>query len=152
KNPYLPEPAALKFCLDDDSARLLRNEAELLRRVMGQGPHPGIVQLRDTSLSADPPALRYELVAGGDLAGLIRERRTRGGLAPAQAFAILQQLTEAVAFAHGHGIVHRDLKPANVLVPGDAGGHLRVKVADFGIGAVAARQALLATQHKAATL
>src|SRR5438132_1461592 len=33
KNPYLPEPVALKFCLDPDSARMLRNEAEMLGRV-----------------------------------------------------------------------------------------------------------------------
>ena len=48
---------------------------------MRQGRHPGIVALLDTYLDGDPPCLKYEYVAGGDLAGLIRDggtpRRTR---------------------------------------------------------------------------
>jgi serine/threonine protein kinase len=46
-------------------------------------------------------------------------------------------VAEGLAFAHRHGLVHRDLKPANVLVEGG-----RLKLADFGLGGLAAQQAL----------
>ena len=71
RNPHLADPVALKFCLDPKAAQWLRHEAALLGRVMAQGKHPGIVPLLDTYLNGDPPCIKYEYVAGGDLSGLI---------------------------------------------------------------------------------
>jgi formylglycine-generating enzyme required for sulfatase activity/serine/threonine protein kinase len=148
-NPHLP-PVALKFCLDAATARYLRNEARLLGRVVHQGRHPGIVALLDTSLDGDPPCLKYEFVAGGDLAGLMRQWRERGEDVPARSLGVLRTLAETVAFAHRlePPIVHRDLKPANILVqpgdgpPGGAGQIPSLKIADFGIGGVVAAAGL----------
>jgi len=68
------DPVALKFCTDPLARqRLLRHEAKVLDRVRRQGQHRGIVQLRATYLSADPPCLEYEYVEGGDLGGLIQD-------------------------------------------------------------------------------
>src|SRR5262249_40432182 len=75
-NAHLGETAALKFCLDEESARLLRNEAALLRRVKkeSEGQHRGIVPLQDANLdSTAEPWLRYEYVAGGNLTSLVQE-------------------------------------------------------------------------------
>jgi formylglycine-generating enzyme required for sulfatase activity/serine/threonine protein kinase len=146
RNPHLGEPVALKFCLDEKVAPVLRNEAALLGRVKDQGRHPGIVQLRHTYLSADPPCLEYEFVSGGDLACLIT-RWHRAGAPPSleQITRLLRQLVEVLAFAHRlqPPIVHRDLKPANVLVE-DVGQvdqaadeDVVLRVADFGIGGIA---------------
>ena len=44
--------------------------------------------------------------------------------------AVLLQVAEAVAYAHGSGVLHRDLKPSNVRVDGAD----RSKLLDFGIG------------------
>jgi len=174
RNAFMPGSAAvaLKFCLDPAAAASLRRETALLDRIQREGTHPGIVQLRHTFLSSDPPFLEYELVEGGDLGGLILDwHRQKGGPSPVQAARVVRRLAEVVAFAHAKGIVHRDLKPANILLAGvgsqDSGfreggrtpsgpapnpesrapNPLRLKVADFGIGGIAseaaARQALL---------
>jgi formylglycine-generating enzyme required for sulfatase activity len=149
KNPHFDAvpPVALKFCLDPAAKdRLLRHEAAVLNQVLRQGKHPGVVALRHTYLGADPPCLEYEYVAGGDLAGLIREwRRKPGGPGrAAEAARLLLDLAHIVAFAHrlDPPIVHRDLKPANVLVQPAADGSPTLRVADFGIGGVAAGRAL----------
>ncbi len=148
-NPHLP-PVALKYCLCPTAAGTLRNEADLLGRVVRQGRHPGIVALLNTALSADPPCLMYEYVEGGDLTGLVQQW---SGLSVAErapeALALLRQLAEVVAFAHrlSPPIVHRDLKPANVLVQAPSA----VRVADFGIGGIVSAQAVGALGASART-
>jgi formylglycine-generating enzyme required for sulfatase activity len=144
RNPHLSEPVALKFCLDATASQWLRHEAALLGRVMAQGRHPGIVPLLDTYLSGDPPCLKYEYVPGGDLSGLIAQwRQSPPSDHVAQCIRLLHELSDSVAFAHKlqPPIVHRDLKPANILLQPAADGSVRVRVADFGIGGIAARQA-----------
>jgi formylglycine-generating enzyme required for sulfatase activity len=56
----------------------------------------------------------------------------------------MHTLAGIVGFMHSLDppIVHRDLKPANVLLQPTARGTVALRVADFGIGSVAARQAL----------
>ena len=145
RSPYLREPAALKFCLDPHAARMLRNEADLLGRVMSQGRHPGIVALLDTYLNGDPPCLKYEYVPGGDLAGLIRERHRRDpDKLVEQAPRLLADLAHTAGDFHrlDPPIVHRDLKPANILVETIWGDDVQLRVADFGIGGLVAQQAL----------
>jgi formylglycine-generating enzyme required for sulfatase activity len=150
RNPNMSSavPVALKFCLDPPSTKVLRNEARLLDRLMFQGKHPGIVPLRQTYLSAEPPCLEYEYIPGGDLAGLMHEwHRQRGGLGAAQVSRVVLRLAEIVAFAHrlDPPIVHRDLKPANILVQRTPGGKFALRIADFGNGGVAASHAIRQT-------
>jgi formylglycine-generating enzyme required for sulfatase activity/serine/threonine protein kinase len=145
RNPHFDgvPPVALKFCLDPTARdRLLRHEAAVLNQIMRQGKHPGIVALQHTFLGADPPCLEYEYVAGGDLAGSLHEMRHEpAGPARAEwAAHLMLDLSHIVAFAHGLSppVVHRDLKPANILVQHGPDGRERLRVADFGIGGVAA--------------
>jgi len=143
-------PVVLKFCLDETAReRLLKYEAGVLNQVMRQVRHPGFVPLLDAYLSADPPCLKYELVEGGDLSGLLREwqplplaRRWR------PATEAVRRLAEIIGSAHrlDPPIVHRDLKPANVLVQRTTDGDYRLRVTDFGIGSVAALPALRASR------
>jgi formylglycine-generating enzyme required for sulfatase activity len=150
RNPNMTSasPVALKFCLDPMSAKVLRNEAKLLDRLMLQGRHPGIVPLRQTYLSADPPCLEYEYIPGGDLAGVLHDwHRRRQRPAPLQVAQIMRRLAKIVAFAHrlDPPIVHRDLKPANILVQRTSDGTLSLRIADFGNGGVAASHAIRQT-------
>ena len=142
ENEHLPgEARALKFVTDPTAAKSLRNEAKLLARVRREGGHPGIIKLLDTSLSADPPCVAYEYVAGGELTGLLREWHSGGRAPTVQAVAeVIGRLAEITASVHrlSPPVVHRDLKPANVLLRPDGRGGYDCLIADFGIGGVAA--------------
>jgi serine/threonine protein kinase len=140
-------PVALKFCLDPVAAATLRNEAILhdhLDRVREEASAPGIVPLLETYLRADPPCLMYEFIEGGDLAGLTHEMQAQDRLTPELAIRIVQRLASIVGFAHrlNPPLVHRDLKLSNILVRRGNGDLPDLFIADFGIGGLAAGQAL----------
>ena len=144
KGRHVDSPAlvsAFKFCLDPQSQdRLLRHEAAVLGQVQKHGKHPGIVPLEDFNLRAETPWLRYEFVPGGDLTRVFADLKP---LPTAERVARVVPLLRELAGVVGHfhrlspSVVHRDLKPANILL---AGGSIRV--ADFGIGNVAASRQL----------
>ena len=149
-------PVALKFCLDLSARNSLKHEVSVLNRVMREGKHPGIVELRRTCLDADLSFLEYEYVAGGELTGLIQQWRdqplTKDNLYFCQTLRptlvqmtkMIFEMAEIVGFAHrlSRAVVHRDLKPANILVQGSEKEGYRFKIADFGIGGIAASQEL----------
>src|SRR5581483_10527739 len=71
----------------------------------------------------------YYLVAPYISYGTLGERLAVGKLSLTEAGKILEQLVDALQFAHEQGIIHRDIKPSNVLL--HAGDH--VYLADFGL-------------------
>ncbi|OAI42237.1 hypothetical protein AYO40_01895 [Planctomycetaceae bacterium SCGC AG-212-D15] len=90
-----------------DHARF-RQEAEAAARLH----HPNIVQVFDVGESEGRPYFALEYVAGGSLA-----KHLRGDpQAVRPTVWLVEQLAEAVDYAHRHGVVHRDLKPANILI------------------------------------
>jgi serine/threonine protein kinase len=134
-------PLAIKFCLDRALLPALRQERSNLERLMQAGAagwSPRVIRLYGYNLDHATPHLVYEFAAGGDLARSLALQRAREGHGPtpAEALALVVQVAEGLAFAHAQGLVHRDLKPANVLLAEDG-----CKLADFGIGGLAARQA-----------
>src|ERR1043166_486947 len=59
----------------------------------------------------------------------LRVELDRGGRLPAaRVVAILQDVVDALAYAHSRGLVHRDIKPENILIQR---GH--ALVTDFGV-------------------
>lgn len=107
-----------------DPAFLARFEREA-RLSAGLG-HPGVVGVHDFGRDGDLVYLVMELVDGGTLRDLLRER---GSLDAATTVAVLRPLLAALAAAHAAGLVHRDVKPENVLVSSTG----TVKIADFGL-------------------
>lgn len=117
---------ALKFLLDQALTPSLRSRFFEEARAMGDLRHPHVVEVLDCGDIEVQPYIAMEFVEGESL----RARLQREGCPSLeQALTWMDELCEAVAFAHSKGILHRDLKPANILLDGDG----RVKVADFGL-------------------
>ncbi len=144
-------PLAIKFCLDRSLLPALHQERSNLERLMRAGGRGSahVVRLYGYDLDHATPYLVYEFVPGGDLTRLLAARCAALGRAPGagEVFGWIVQITEGLAFAHAAGLVHRDLKPANVLVAGDS-----LKLADFGIGGVAAAARAVRSRIGASTI
>src|SRR5262249_34566003 len=76
---------------------------------------PNIVQIFDIGEYEGRPYFSLELVEDGSL-----DRKLRGTpLAPTAAARLVEQVAQAMHYAHQKGVVHRDLKPANILLAGN---------------------------------
>src|SRR5262249_38545240 len=94
--------------------------------------HPNIVTLFSVEEEDGVRFLTMELVDGHPLSSLIASE----GLPVSRILELSIPLADALAAAHERGVIHRDLKPGNVMVT--HGG--RVKVLDFGLAKVVARE------------
>lgn len=123
----LDRPVAIKVMdpkFAADPAFLARFEFEA--RAVARLKHPGLVAVYDQGLDGELAFLVMELVEGGTLRELLRER---GPMPPHAVRAVAEPVLDALGVAHAAGLVHRDIKPENVLIS-DSG---EVKLADFGL-------------------
>lgn len=123
----LDRPVAIKVMdpkFAADPQFLSRFEFEA--RAVAKLKHPSLVAVYDQGVDGEYPFLIMELVEGGTLRELLRER---GPMPPHAARAVAEPVLAAIGVAHLAGLVHRDIKPENVLIS-DAG---EVKIADFGL-------------------
>ncbi|MBD0860071.1 serine/threonine protein kinase [Gordonia sp. zg691] len=88
--------------------------------------HPGLVAVYDQGIDNGIAFLVMELVDGGSLRELLRER---GPMPPHAVVAVAAPVLGGLGTAHAAGLVHRDVKPENVLISDEG----EVKVADFGL-------------------
>ena len=102
----------LPGALDADRLARFTREAHVLAGLN----HPNIATIH----GVEERAIVMELVEGQPIAGPL----TAGQILP-----LINQLIDALEYAHDKGIVHRDLKPANILLTNDG----RLKVLDFGL-------------------
>jgi WD40 repeat protein/predicted Ser/Thr protein kinase len=87
--------------------------------------HPNIVSIYEVGEAEGQPYFTMQFIEGNNLADSVRA----GPLPARQAARYLEQIAQAIEFAHERGILHRDLKPSNVLI--DAFDQLRIT--DFGL-------------------
>jgi serine/threonine protein kinase, bacterial len=123
----LDRPVAIKvmesrYAGDPQFLTRFQREARAVARLKD----PGLVAVYDQGLDSQHPFLVMELVEGGTLRELLRER---GPMPPHAVAAVLRPVLSGLAVAHRNGLVHRDIKPENVLIS-DGG---EVKIADFGL-------------------
>ena len=123
----LDRPVALKVMdarYADDRQFLTRFHREA--RAIASLKHPGLVAIYDQGNDPAHPFLVMELIEGGTLRELLRER---GPMPPHAVVAVLRPVLGGLGVAHRAGLVHRDIKPENVLISDDG----EVKLVDFGL-------------------
>jgi predicted Ser/Thr protein kinase len=122
EDPYIGRRVAIKMIKGADPQARDRFVHEA--RVIGGLAHPSIVSLLDFDFSGDEPFLVMEYLKGQSLDAWIREPHSL----PEQ-IVVLEDLCQALAYAHENGVLHRDVKPSNVQVLPNG----RAKLMDFGI-------------------
>jgi len=124
------------FAQDPDRMARFQREAQVLASLN----HANIAAI----YGIEERALVMELVEGPTLA----ERIAAGAIPPAEALPLIQQLIDALEYAHERGIIHRDLKPANIKLTADG----RLKVLDFGLAKAIAGELAAADPMSSPTL
>jgi hypothetical protein len=100
------------FAADPDRMARFSREAQILASLN----HPNIASI-------------YGVEERALVMGLVEGSEPRGPLAETEAQSVIQQLVDALEYAHERGVVHRDLKPANLKITPEG----RLKVLDFGL-------------------
>jgi serine/threonine protein kinase len=95
--------------------------------------HPGIVTIFDVGEEAESkvPYIVMEYVSGSPLSTILSSTKNRK-LPLGPVLQLIQEIAEALHYAHTCGVIHRDIKPANILITRQ--GH--AKIADFGIAKI----------------
>jgi formylglycine-generating enzyme required for sulfatase activity/serine/threonine protein kinase len=91
--------------------------------------HPNIVTVHDTGEADGQLYIAMAYLPGRTLQDLLEEQ---GALPLEAALPILEQLADALDYAHAQGVIHRDVKPLNVMVE-DATRGPRATLMDFGL-------------------
>ena len=124
-HPDLDVMLALKvgtLRLGPDGRDAMASEAKLLSAL----DHANIARLRDLEFDENGhPILVLEYLGGRSMEQLLRA----GSVSIHRAVTWLQQISDAVDYAHRKGVTHLDLKPSNVIITEDDS----AKVIDFGL-------------------
>ena len=106
-------------------------------KVLASLNHPNIAALR-TALTLDNQLVMImEFVDGVTLSSRLHQ----GAIPPMLAVKYIDQVLDALSYAHKQNIIHRDIKPANMMVTPDG----TVKLMDFGIARSASDRSLTMT-------
>ena len=101
-----------------------RDEAKRLKQLQ---PCPYVVNCYDLIQEGQLWCLVMEYIDGENLASLVRRK---GCLQESEALDYIQQIGQALTFAHSQRILHRDVKPENIILRKDQS---EVVLIDFGI-------------------
>ncbi|MCG8433013.1 MAG: bifunctional serine/threonine-protein kinase/formylglycine-generating enzyme family protein [Gammaproteobacteria bacterium] len=125
KNPYI----AVKLLSGDfrehpEAFIALQRESSKAQKLA----HPNIATVYDFDRDGSTVYMTMELMEGEELAKYIKKLPV-GGLPPAEALGLVEQLCNGLEYAHARGLVHSDFKPGNAFLTKDGS----LKLLDFGI-------------------
>lgn len=76
--------------------------------------HPNIVQIHDFGEQDDAYYMVMEFIEGQDLKRIVK---AEGKLRPIRrSLELIDQVADALHYAHSRGLIHRDIKPENIMV------------------------------------
>lgn len=141
---YLGTHAAIKVTnnqLQGQNIQKFYEEARKIARLI----HPQIVRLLEFGVEGNTPFMVMDYAPHGTL----RDRHSFGSILPLSSIvSYVNQIADALQYAHDQKIIHRDVKPENMLV--DANNN--ILVSDFGIAVTAHRTDSQRTQDKFGTI
>jgi serine/threonine protein kinase len=122
---YLKTLAAikvLKIQLTDDVFDQFLNEARVIARLT----HPKIVHVLEFGIEYNTPYLVMNYAPHGSL----RQRYPIGSILPIDTVVFyVEQIAQALQYAHDRQVIHRDVKPENMLIDNDSA----IMLTDFGL-------------------
>lgn len=112
--------------LNNELRESFLNEARILARLN----HPHIIHTLEFGLETDGvPYLAMDYASQGT----VRQRHPNGSKVPLEkVVGYVQQVADALQYAHDQKLIHRDLKPDNILI----GEHNGLLLSDFGVAIV----------------
>jgi len=111
--------------IEDGTLDDFRREAQIIAHLR----HPHIVRVLDFGVESNLPFLVMDYVPNGTL----RQRYPQGTILPLFAVvSYVNQIAQALQYAHDRKIIHRDVKPENMLLDNND----QVLLSDFGIAAI----------------
>jgi serine/threonine-protein kinase len=111
-----------ELSLDQNYIARFRQEA----RSAAALEHPHIVPIYEVGAAEGLQYIAMKYIAGRTLKDVVQER---GALPVPEAAAILEQVADALDYAHSQGVIHRDIKPSNMMVAQNGW----VYLTDFGL-------------------
>src|SRR3972149_673446 len=99
--------------------------------------HPNIIPIYRIGSGSKLFWYAMKFLEGRSLDDLLKEK---GKFTVEETIPILEQVADALDYAHQHNVIHRDMKPANVMLDS----RNRVVVTDFGIAKALTEQTLTA--------
>ena len=129
-------------------AHLVGEEAEAFQaeaRVISELINPHIIRVLDFDIEHGTPFLVLDYAPQGSLG----QRHKRGTQVPLEAvITYVNQVADALQYAHDQKHIHRDVKPANMLV----GRQGEILLSDFGISSVSHSTSSIRTEAPLGTL
>ncbi|MEZ6189397.1 MAG: serine/threonine-protein kinase [Planctomycetota bacterium] len=136
----LHREVAMKVLLSEEGKDGL--DAEMLQRfveeaqINSQLEHPNVLPVHDFGLTAEgEPFFTMQMVRSCDTVADVLDRMIEGDAETFLEYTferrvqIVQQVCNALHYAHERGVVHRDIKPENILI----GTHGEVFLVDWGV-------------------